>query len=214
MFKLTQLIDFDPKSDRAAALDALRAAGSAAGAARATAIATLPGVHNGGDLIWHVQFETEKAWRAWTRDQKARLANLPGVTQVQSVAYQGGASGAQKPGMKNSLYRIALFCANQNVTPERVKAFEGALSRMPRYIKAIRNWQLSRVLEVQAIRPFTHVWEQEYDRLEDLQGPYLFHPHHWAWVDTWFNPECPNWLVDGHLTHTFATLPDSVIAPR
>jgi len=47
------------------------------------------------------------------------------------------------------------------------------------------------------------VWEQGYDRLEDLTGSYMKHPCHWGQVDRWFDPEHPDWLIDPGLCHAF-----------
>ena len=214
MFKLTQLIDFKPGADRAPALAALEAAGQSPKVSRAAILPTHQGVYNGGDLIWHVQFKDAKAWRAWKKEQQVRLKKLPGVKHIESVAYEGGPQGRPAKGLKNGIYRVALFCANHNATPRRVAAFGEDTARMPRYIKRIRNWQLSRVTESSGRRPWTHVWEQEYEDIGGLQHAYMMHPHHWGHIDRWFDPECQDWLIDTYLCHTYADLPSSVMAPK
>ena len=214
MFKLTQLIDIAEGADWKPVTAALEAAGKAAGVANAAVLPTHKGVYNGGNLIWHVQFADEMAWRAWAKANKAP-ATLPGVTHVESVAYQGGPIGVKSPGLKNGVYRVALFCANVKATPDRIEAFGKDTFMMGHYIAKIRNWQVSAVLESSGVRPWTHVWEQEYDDISGLQGAYMLHPHHWAHIDRWFNPECGDeWLIDTYLCHTFADLPSSVMTPN
>ena len=34
-------------------------------------------------------------------------------------------------------------------------------------------------------------------------GPYLMHPIHWAYVDRWFDPECPEVIVRDRVCHSF-----------
>jgi hypothetical protein len=213
MFKLTQLIDFAPGADRQATLTSLREAGAAPQVAKVALLPTREGVYNGGDLIWHVQFAEEKAWRDWAKAQKERLAALPNVTHVESVAYEGGPQRATSPGLTNGVYRVALFCANHKATPQRLEAFGKDTFMMGHYIKKIRNWQISRVLDSSGVRPWTHVWEQEYADIAGLQHAYMLHPHHWGHIDRWFDPECQDWLIDTYLCHTFADLPLSVLAP-
>ena len=47
-------------------------------------------------------------------------------------------------------------------------------------------------------------WEQEYADIGGLMGPYMLHPYHWAVIDRWFDPECPDWIVNTRLCHSFA----------
>ena len=72
------------------------------------------------------------------------------------------------------------------------------------YIPTIVNWQVSRVLEASGARPWTHVWEQEYEDISGLHGAYMLHPHHWGYIDRWYDPECTDYMIDTHLCHTFA----------
>ena len=48
---------------------------------------------------------------------------------------------------------------------------------------------------------WTHLWEQEFDRLEGLEQDYMLHPFHWGHVDRWFDPEMPERVVDPWLAH-------------
>ena len=78
---------------------------------------------------------------------------------------------------------------------------------MTRFIPAIRAWQLSRVDEAIGDSQWTHVFEQEFGDLDGLTGPYLMHPIHWAVVDRWFDPECPDVIIRDRLCHSFCQYP-------
>src|SRR3990172_2406861 len=83
-----------------------------------------------------------------------------------------------------------------------------ANAAMPDYIPAIRNWHIARVngtqgREAAAQRAagersqsgWTHVWAQEFEKLDDLEIDYMVHTYHWAVVDRWFDPESPERIV-------------------
>src|SRR6185295_9727717 len=99
MFKLTQLVTFREGGDRNPALLVLSEASKASEVVRSACLPTLPGVYNGGDLIWHVQFESEESWRAWDKAYAAKLEYLPNVTHVDNVAYEGGPKKTAKRGL-------------------------------------------------------------------------------------------------------------------
>lgn len=83
-------------------------------------------------------------------------------------------------------------------------------------IPEILNWRLSRAEALpwnqSDVAPWTYVWEQEFAKLEDLLGPYMTHPHHWAHIDRWFDPESGIQAVDTRLSHAFSPLQESLIA--
>ncbi|NKS99381.1 hypothetical protein GS498_25405 [Rhodococcus hoagii] len=58
---------------------------------------------------------------------------------------------------------------------------------------------------------WTHVWEQEFREVGDVTGQYLDHPVHWAVVDRWFDPECPEVVVRDPVCHTFCAVDRVVI---
>jgi hypothetical protein len=41
----------------------------------------------------------------------------------------------------------------------------------------------------------------------------LMHPIHWAVVDRWFDPECPEVIVRDRVCHSFCALPDAATNP-
>lgn len=140
-------------------------------------------------------------------DVASHLAQLPGVTQLDRVAYQRIGGGQRARNLQGGIWRTLLFRARPEQDPALVAALERDLLRMPAYMSGIRNWQLSRVCSESK---WTHVWQQEYSRLEDLQGEYLAHPYHWGWVDRWFDPEFSEWTVEA-ISHAFCPLQTSLL---
>jgi hypothetical protein len=189
---------------------ALRALGAESRVARSFVQETLPGVFNGGDLVAHFQFDAEDDWRA-SRRTIAEHLGAAAIARVDSAAYAGGSVRVGAPGLANGVYRTLLFSVTDPARVAEIHRFETEMLAMPHYIGAIRNAQLSVVREAAGARPWTHVWEQEFADLDGLMGPYMRHPYHWARVDRWFDPECPERLVDTHLCHSFCDLDRSLI---
>lgn len=140
--------------------------------------------------------------------QTASLLQLPGVAQVDRVAYRRLGGGQRAPGLQRGIWRTLMFRVRPQVDPGQVAALEQDLLRMPAYMAGIRNWQLSRVCSDSA---WTHVWQQEFAAVEDLLGEYLSHPFHWGWVDRWFDPEFPEWTVEA-LAHAFCPFESSLLS--
>jgi hypothetical protein len=221
MFKLTKLITLRPEAsaaDRQRLADTLQSATrSNPHVLRARLQPTLPGVWNGGDLIWHVQFADEGAYRAciWQvswREVDRTLAAEP-VSHVDSAAYQQGSLGVTEPGIKNGIHRTLLLAIRPAINTEKIGQFEAEMREMARYVPAIRNWGFSRVLEGSGARQWSYVWEQEFRDLGGLHGSYMMHPIHFARIDRWFDTETTDWIVETHLCHTFCTFEDSMLTP-
>jgi len=221
MFSVVRLIQLASKlssRDRAESAQALATAASQVPGALVTLFEpTCPGVYHGGDFIWRAAFRDAAAAReaeaseSWRRVVSTLLADRARVESLERVAFAHGTSGGTSP--RRGLYRVALFCANRNPTPERLARFASETRAMPRHVRSIRSWQLSTATEAGGTRPWTHVWEQEYDDLAGLNGPYMLHPCHWSEVDRWFDPEDPDWLVDPFLCHSFCESESPVIHP-
>ncbi len=157
---------------------------------------TLPGVHNGGDLLRKLRCAGAAA--PPPGDEQGLIAH------VDSAVYADGENGGDWNG--SGIYRTLLLSVKPGAAPEAVARFECELLAMPRYIGSIRAWRLSQVAQAGGARRWTHVWEQRYDTLAGLQGTYMLYPYHWAWVDRWFDPESPHWIVDTRLCHSFCSL--------
>jgi len=209
MFWLTRLVHFSADASpaqRAAAAAALRCLDE-----HLLVAPTLPGVHNGGDLIAQFRFRNEAHWKAAESVIAAALAHAP-VSHVDSAFHPAGPADVRAPRLEGGVYRALFLSIGENAAPELVERFEAETRAMPRYIAQIANCRLSRVMQAGGARRWTHVWEQEYARLEDLAGPYMTHPYHWAWVDRWFDAECPQRMVDPLLCHSFCALERSILA--
>lgn len=194
-----------------------------------TATAALPGVqhsllepvssggYNAGDFIWRATFPDEPSGRRalasapWQATEADLLGDRACIQRLEHVAFANGTRGGVSP--QRGVYRVALFCANQAPSAERLARFAAETQAMPSYIRSIRSWQLAVTCEAAGSRPWTHVWEQEYEDSAGLMGPYMMHPYHWAHVDRWFDPEWPEWLVDPTLCHAFCEVTAPVIAP-
>ena len=135
------------------------------------------------------------------------LSHLPGIAGFQRIPYQRIGGGLREPALTGGAWRTLLLRVRPQAMEQRA-ALEQDLRRMPGYMPGIRNWQLSRVTSPS---PWTHVWQQEFARVEDLLGEYLSHPYHWAWVDRWFDPDCPDWAVDA-IAHAFCPFQQSLLA--
>ncbi len=199
MYSVTRLIDVaEPGRDRMVA--ALRGAASGAGALGWVVEPTLPGSRNGGDILAHLRFASKGQWDC-AATGFAEALDDPAVGRVNGAAYSGlPAHRAQKPG---TVYRALLLSVQPDTDHDTVARFEAELQLMPRYVRTISDWQLSRVEEATGVSAWTHVFEQLFTDAGGLMGPYLMHPIHWALVDRWFDPECPDVIVRDRVCHSF-----------
>jgi hypothetical protein len=222
MFKLTKLIALWPHAtaaDRERLAQTLRAAGQSDG--RIRRVLFQPMMERSmcaGGYMWHLQFASEDDYRAvirghaW-RDTVGRALDCDPVSHVDSAAYRPERGQVREPGIRKGVYRALFVAARPGVPARQVRQFEDEMCEMPDYIPAIRNWGFNRVVEAGGARAWTHVWEQEFQDVGGLHGPYMMHPHHWAFIDRWYNDECPDWTVDKRLCHTFCAFDDSMFAP-
>jgi hypothetical protein len=207
MYSVTRLLDV-AEVDRDRVLAAVRAEVTATGARRQLVEPTLPGVRNGGDILVHLRFDTEDQWRSVETDFVASLTD-PAVTRVNGASYSGGASpGGTESG---TVYRTLLLRVQPGTDSHIVARFEDDLRLMPRYVNTIAAWQLSRVDNPIGTCEWTHVFEQEFTDVDGLMGPYLMHPIHWAVVDRWFDPECPDVIIRDRVCHSFCRSEHSVL---
>ncbi|APE34533.1 stress responsive protein [Nocardia mangyaensis] len=161
---------------------------------------TLPGVRNGGDILVHLRFDDHAGIGVPQLDAVLAAA---AVAHVDGAEYCAGVGGFAEPRGSGSVHRVLLLRVDPHTPQSTVERFEADLLRMPRYIDTIRSWQLSRVTRAIGTSPWTHVWAQEFTDLTGLTGPYLMHPVHWAHVDRWFDPECPQVIVHDRVCHSF-----------
>lgn len=210
MYKLTRLVTLADPASASPLADEIRAMAAAHSAYRQLVAPTLTGSHFGGDILAHFSFDDAAGRDAFGKALAPLLTN-PAVASVDGVAYQSGAGGRADPGLANGVYRVLLLSVAEGVDATAIGRFEAETRMMPHYIPAIRNWQLSRADEATGARRWTHVWEQEYADAGGLMGPYMMHPYHWARIDRWFDPECPDRIVDARLCHSSCAMEASVL---
>lgn len=197
----------------------LRAVAAEATASPPVVEPTLPGARNGGELLLRLRYPSAEAWRRARPALDGVLAD-PAVARVTGAGFDPAAGAAPAAGTGGTgptaggVYRALLLRVHDGAAPDEVAALERALLRLPRHIPQIRSWRLVRVAAAEGDTAWTHVWEQEFDRLDDLLGPYMTHPVHWAHVDRWFDPESPLWLVRDRVCHTFCALDQPVLTTR
>jgi hypothetical protein len=124
-------------------------------------------------------------------------------------------AGLRRRNLANGIKRTAFFRMLPGAAAGVAQRFEKDLLEMPAQIPQILNWRLSRAITLPwhsaPCAPWTYVWEQEFESIDGLLGPYMAHPHHWAHIDRWFDPESGRQAVDVNLSHAFCALPASIL---
>ncbi|MCV7400129.1 Dabb family protein [Mycobacterium fragae] len=208
MYSVTRLVDVsDTEHDHV--LGSVRAAAEATRARRQLVEPTLPGSRNGGDILVHLRFDSISQWLSAAGTFDASLEALS-ITRVNGAAYSGVPT--RNGSDAGTVYRTLLLRVQPDTDPGTVARFEDELRSMPRYIPAIRAWQLNRVDDAIGTAQWTHVFEQEFSDVDGLMGPYLMHPIHWAVVDRWFDPECPDVIIRDRVCHSFCAMPRPVLS--
>lgn len=221
MFNMLHVIHFDSalSNDVPDQLVALLAArGESLPCVRASSVGrTLPRALNGGQLMWRVAFASEgEYWNCvssneW-RSEIRPVLDSDRVSSVDSVAYRVDFSNAQSGRDRDGLWRCLVFSVEADASAGDVRQLERDLLLMPQHVSVIRNWALGRVVTAHGRRRWSHVWEQEFDDAQGLEGEYMTHPIHWGLVDGWFDPESPQRIVDPFLIHAAFAIREAIIA--
>ena len=95
--------------------------------------------------------------------------------------------------------------------PQAARELEEATLLLPRHVPEIRSWALSTVATVEGPKAYTHVWEQEFDDLDGLTGPYMRTPVHYGLVDAWFDAEYPQYVVDPHVIQVIGDIDSTIM---
>lgn len=195
--------------------EVLQSAGPEIGALTLQVGRVAPIARGGGQLMVLAAFADLASFEAARHhrylDSAVRPALQAVATHVEVVRYRQGPVDLRDSSLADGIQRTLLLHVNSERDLAR---FERQLADMPRYIDTIRNSSLSRVDRVWGGTgpPWTHVWEQEFATLEGLTGLYMTHPYHWGLVDTWFDPQAPNHLVDTTIIHAMCPLGQSILA--
>ncbi len=218
MFNLLHVIDLGEGADAADRIAAqLEAAGKALpGVVSSAAGRTLPRALNGAHLMWRVSFATENDhWSALSsaawRTRIAPLLDPEKGISFDRVAYRPSLSDASAGRTREGIWRCLTLSVDAGTSAEQIVQFEKDTALMPAHVPAIRNWALCKVVASSGRRNWTHVWEQEFDDVAGLEGPYMLDPIHWGLVDGWFDPECPQRIVDPFLIHAAFGIREAVI---
>ncbi|MGE2728394.1 Dabb family protein [Mycolicibacterium vaccae] len=200
MYNVIRLLDV-AETDRERVQRELAQLAGQSGALRHLVAPTLAGSRNGGDLLLHLRFADADAWAAVADRFDAALAD-PAITRTNGADYPGLPQiiANRRPG---TVYRTLLLRVGTHVDAQTVARFEADLRLLPGYVDTISAWQLSRADRTVGDTGWTHVFEQEFSDADGIMGAYLMHPIHWAVVDQWFDPECPNVIVRDRVCHSF-----------
>jgi stress responsive alpha/beta barrel protein len=220
MFNLLTVIDFAPgaaegAADRLVALLAER--GPALPGVKSSAVGpTLPRALNGGQVLWRLAFGGEQlCWNAYA-SPAFHEAIMPALSPAQGaivdwMAYDADHADVTRSQGKAGLWRCLCMAVEDGTPTARIRQFERDLLEMPGPVQSIRNWTLGAVVASGGRRRWTHVWEQEFVDVGGLEGEYMAHPVHWGLVDGWFDPECPQRIVDPMLIHAAMDITGAVI---
>jgi hypothetical protein len=214
MFSVVALIGWRGGADPAAGEARVRGLDRQAAPRRSSVAPTLPASRGAGDLVWRMMFADADAWAASGAEAALdRLEADADVASLEVAAYPVRDLGVRRPDLRDGVYR-ALFVSLDDGTPAAVaEAFSGDVAAMPDHIPQILNWALSPVARSRGTRRWTHLWEQEFASVDDLTGPYMTHPYHWAFVDRWFDPEMPEQIVRvDAIRHSASPLATSLLA--
>ncbi len=220
IFNLLSVIDFAPDAaegaaDRLVAL--LDERGPALPGVKSSAVGrTLPRALNGGQVMWRLVFATEQqiwdahASTAWQQGIMPSLSPAAGAS-VDWMIYRADHFDTGRSQGQTGLWRCLCMAVDDGTPAPQIRQFERDLLEMPGLVGAIRNWTLGAVVASGGRRRWTHVWEQEFVDVTGLEGEYMVHPVHWGLVDGWFDPECPQRIVDPMLIHAAMDIKGAVI---
>jgi len=199
MYRITKVLSLSKGTDAAALIHDLAATAGNSRQVLGSALApTLPEGRATGDYIWRLHFANEAGARAWAAEDgleaNAIMNNPARVRQVDSVGYAGGRAGSKET-LARGVYRLLLLSLDEAASTADVAQFEYETYEMGLYIPSIIQWRISRVSEDSGTAPWTHIWEQEYRDLDGLLKTYMLHPHHWGWINRWYDPECAEHIV-------------------
>ncbi len=219
IFNLLSVIGFGPDAaegaaDRLVAL--LIEKGAVLPGVKSAAVGrTLPRSLNGGDVMWRLAFGSEQqCWDAYAstgfQETMAAMSPARGAT-VDWMAYDADHFDVSRSQGKTGLWRCLCIAVDDGTPAPLIRQFERDLLEMPGPVQSIRNWTLGAVVAGSGRRRWTHVWEQEFVDVSGLEGEYMVHPVHWGLVDGWFDPECPQRIVDPMLIHAAMDIDGPVI---
>jgi len=199
MYRITKILTLSEGADTAALIHDLAATAGNNRQVLGSALApTLPEASAAGDYIWRLHFANEAGARGWALadglEANAIMNDPARVRQVDSVGYMSGRTGSKQT-LSRGVYRLLMISLNEAANAADVAQFEYETYEMGLYIPSIVQWRISRVSDGSSAGPWTHIWEQEYRDPDGLLKTYMLHPHHWGWINRWYDPECTEHIV-------------------
>lgn len=172
-----------------------------------------------GDYTWDLLYPDSESAAAARESAVWKQRVEPALERYcrswDAVTLETLGAGLRRPGLRAGIKRTGYFRLLPGIGSELARRFEADLLEMAAQIPQILNWRLSWAVSVPWSRaggePWSYVWEQEYEELDGLTGPYMTHPHHWAHIDRWFDPESGVQAVDTDLSHAFCPFEDSLL---
>jgi hypothetical protein len=172
----------------------------------------LPGCVGGGDYTWDALIDGDGVGAVLEAPSLVRLLEQGDVIErLDPVAFEPQHSDIAEPGISGGIKRTLLLRVLPGTAAEVVEHFERDIMAMPIHIDSIRNWAFSRPDSTACPTTWTHVWEQEFPDRSGLEVDYMMHPYHWGRVDGWFDPECPQRIVDLRVAHVYCAAAETIL---
>ena len=204
----------DQQRRRDALIPTIAAAAPGLGGILTSWVAPVEGpVINAGQIVWRSGFASEGAAAALPLDPvwRSQIAPLLDGAQMTTLGYRITRSAVRQA--EGGIWRALIFQVMPRGFPDIVQRLESGLLLMPRYVPTIRSWALSPVATSSGGKAFTHVWEQEFEAIEGLTGPYMTDPVHWGVADAFFDAEHPDYIVDPQLIQVIGRIDRTIILP-
>ena len=168
---------------------------------------------NAGHVIWRMVHASEAAAHAATLHPawSEQIAPAMAGTQLTAAGYRLSQKHVRPAGP--GIWRALLFSCFPHSDPALVRELEERTLLLPKYVPEIRSWGLNRTAWSEGRKPIEFVWEQEYDSVDGLTGPYMQTPIHWGMVDAYFDADCPEYIVDPHLIQVVGAIDSTIMEP-
>lgn len=204
MFSAMHYITFAEGADQQAAIEAIRKAAEATAPVSLVAVPhEITGV-NAGNLVCKLGFEDRAEYDAAKKDEgwaslQAVLDDRAVVENVDFGAYDAGIAGIGSPDATDCVHRVLMFAEQDRAKPEDVEALTQLCTQFHVYVPGMLNWRVADIVESSGKKEWKHIWEQDFDSVDTFTGTYMFTPFHPAYLDTYFDTECPNYVADPEL---------------
>lgn len=131
--------------------------------------------------------------------------------EVDWAIYETIAEGRGEARGPGGIYRCLLLSVMEGTPAAIADQFGRETMGMPDHISTILRWRLAKVKESGGARPWTHVWEQEFEGPEGFSGEYMLHAYHWSFIDRWFDIESPERIVDRRICNSLCPIDRPVL---